>query len=55
LKEGEEPPKPEPHGVNAMTVQEIRDLVHKMYYEVEKNKLKKNTLKKKLKFTEVNL
>ena len=35
-KEGEEPPKKIPHGVNAMTEDEIKELVHEMYYKTEK-------------------
>lgn len=38
-----------------MTVNEIKDIVHEMYYKTEKKKLKATTLKKKYKFTEKQL
>tara|TARA_B110000285_G_C14712294_1_gene418351 strand:+ start:97 stop:279 length:183 start_codon:yes stop_codon:yes gene_type:complete len=38
-----------------MTVTEIKEIVHEIYYKIEKNKLKANTLKKKYKFKEVEL
>tara|TARA_B110000285_G_scaffold42946_1_gene47700 strand:- start:505 stop:624 length:120 start_codon:yes stop_codon:yes gene_type:complete len=38
-----------------MTVSEIQEIVHEMYYKVEKNKLKANTMKKKYKYKESDL
>ena len=48
----DQPPK---HGVNAMSLSEIQELVHQLYYKVEKNKLKHNTMKKKFKYTDAQL
>lgn len=38
-----------------MTFEEIKEIVHEMFYKVEKNKLKANTLKKKYNFKETEL